>query len=171
MVDPSGLTVLALSACDPTEMYQRMMSEEASKFKLDIEVTDLKILLDDGTEIPSEIVLRDKDMDLAFIRPKTKPASPMAAVDLAKAAPGPGARPGHHPEPPQQRRGPRLCRLGRAYQRRHSETPHLLHPRQQHDRDDARLAGFCARRQCRRQCLSCAPSARKAAGRGITATA
>jgi S1-C subfamily serine protease len=87
VVDPSGLTVLALSACDPTEMYQRMMSEEASKLKLDIEVTDIKILLDDGMEIPSEIVLRDKDMDLAFIRPKTKPASPMAAVDLAKAAP------------------------------------------------------------------------------------
>jgi hypothetical protein len=87
VVDPSGLTVLALSACDPTEMYQRMMSEEAAKYKLDIEITDLKILLDDGTEIPSEIVLRDKDMDLAFIRPKTKPASPMAAVDLAKAAP------------------------------------------------------------------------------------
>ena len=87
VIDSTGLTVLALSACDPTEMYQRMMSEEASKLKLDIEVTDLKILLDDGTEIPSEIVLRDKDMDLAFIRPKTKPASPMAAVDLAKTAP------------------------------------------------------------------------------------
>jgi hypothetical protein len=87
VVDPSGLTVLALSACDPTEIYQRMMAEESAKYKLDIEVTDLKILLDDGTEIPSEIVLRDKDMDLAFIRPKTKPASPMAAVDLAKATP------------------------------------------------------------------------------------
>jgi hypothetical protein len=87
VVDPSGLTVLALSACDPTEMYQRMMSEEAAKYKLDIEVNDLKILLDDGTEIPSEIVLRDKDLDLAFIRPKTKLASQMRAVDLSKAGP------------------------------------------------------------------------------------
>jgi hypothetical protein len=87
VVDPSGLTVLALSACDPSEMLQRMMSEEASKSKLDVEVTDIKILLDDGTEIPSEIVLRDKDLDLAFIRPKTKPASPMAAVDLTKSSP------------------------------------------------------------------------------------
>jgi hypothetical protein len=50
-------------------------------------VTDLKILLDDGTEIPAEIVLRDKDLDLAFIRPKSKPASPMAAVDFTKSAP------------------------------------------------------------------------------------
>ena len=87
VVDPSGLTVLALSACDPTEMYQRMMSDEAARSKLDVEVTDLRILLSDGTEIPSEIVLRDKDLDLAFVRPKAKPASPMAAVDFTKSAP------------------------------------------------------------------------------------
>jgi hypothetical protein len=29
--------------------------------------------------------LRDKDNDLAFIRPKTKPAAPMAALDLTKS--------------------------------------------------------------------------------------
>jgi hypothetical protein len=86
VVDPSGLTVLSLSACDPTDMYQRMMPDDAARNKLEIEVTDIKLLLDDGTEIPSEIVLRDKDMDLAFIRPKTKPASPMAALDFAKSA-------------------------------------------------------------------------------------
>jgi len=85
VVDPSGLTVLALSACDPSGMLQRMMADEAAKSKLDVEVTDIKILLDDGTEIPSEIVLRDQDLDLAFVRPKTKPASPMAAVDLSKS--------------------------------------------------------------------------------------
>ncbi|MGO8931047.1 MAG: serine protease [Limisphaerales bacterium] len=87
VVDPSGLTVLALSAADPSEMYQRMMSEQASQPKLETEVTDLKILLADGTELPAEIVLRDKDLDLAFIRPKTKPGSPLAAVDLSNSAP------------------------------------------------------------------------------------
>ena len=87
VVDPSGLTVLALSAADPSEMYQRMLAEQASQAKLETEVTDVKILLTDGTELPAEIVLRDKDLDLAFIRPKTKPAGPMAAVDLGKSAP------------------------------------------------------------------------------------
>jgi hypothetical protein len=86
VVDASGLTVLALSAADPSEMYQRMMADQGSQAKLDVEVTDLKILLTDGTELPAEIVLRDKDLDLAFIRPKSKPASPMAAVDLSKSA-------------------------------------------------------------------------------------
>ena len=47
----------------------------------------MKILLDDGTEVPAEIVLRDKDLDLAFIRPKAKPASPMTSVDLTKSGP------------------------------------------------------------------------------------
>ena len=82
VVDPSGLTVLALSAADPSEMYQRIMSDQGSQAKLETEVTDLKILLADGTELPAEIVLRDKDLDLAFIRPKTKPPNPMTAVDL-----------------------------------------------------------------------------------------
>ncbi len=83
VVDPSGLTVLALSACDPFELYRRVLPEEYSK--AETEISDIKILLDDGTEMPAEIVLRDKDLDLAFVRPKTKPASPMTAVDLSKS--------------------------------------------------------------------------------------
>jgi S1-C subfamily serine protease len=83
VVDPSGLTVLALSACDPAEMYRRLSEDN----KIEVEVSDIKILLDDGTELPSEIVLRDKDLDLAFIRPKIKPNNPMTAVDLGKSGP------------------------------------------------------------------------------------
>ena len=87
VLDPSGLTVLALSECDPSEMYQRMLGEGASRNRVETEITDMKILLDDGTEVPAEIVLRDKDLDLAFIRPKAKLASPLAAVDLTKSSP------------------------------------------------------------------------------------
>jgi len=82
VVDPSGLTVLALSTVDPADLYRRM-SEDS---KIDTELTDVKILLDDGTEIPAEVVLRDKDLDLAFVRPKTKPTTPMIAVDLTKSS-------------------------------------------------------------------------------------
>jgi len=82
VIDPSGLTVLALSAVDPAELYHRMSDE----YKIETQINDLKILLDDGTELPAEIVLRDKDLDLAFIRPKTKPSSPMAALDLSATA-------------------------------------------------------------------------------------
>lgn len=81
VVDPSGLTVLALSACDPAEMYRRISND----YKIEIEVSDIKLLLEDGTEMAAEIVLRDKDLDLAFIRPKSRPAGPMSAVDLGKS--------------------------------------------------------------------------------------
>jgi S1-C subfamily serine protease len=83
VIDPSGLTVLALSACDPGEFYRRMSPD----YKVETEINDLKILQDDGTEMPCEIVLRDKDLDLAFVRPKAKPAKPMPAIDLTKSAP------------------------------------------------------------------------------------
>ena len=87
VLDPSGLTVLALSACDPSEMYHRMLGSDASRGRVETEISDMKILLDDGTEMPAEIVLRDKDLDLAFIRPKAKPATPMASVDMSKTSP------------------------------------------------------------------------------------
>jgi len=87
VVDPSGLTVLSLSAVDPGQLIQNMMSgsDDESKFKMETELSDVKILLDDGAEVPAEVVLRDKDLDLAFIRPKVKPAAPMAALDLTKS--------------------------------------------------------------------------------------
>src|SRR6266550_4672083 len=75
LVDPSGLTVLSLSATDPGQLLQSMLSggsEEDSRFKMETELSDVKILLDDGTELASEVVLRDRDLDLAFIRPKTQ---------------------------------------------------------------------------------------------------
>jgi hypothetical protein len=82
VIDPSGLTVLSLSSADPAELYRRLSDE----YKIESQINDVKILLDDGTELPAEIVLRDKDLDLAFVRPKTKPSAPMTAVDLSKSA-------------------------------------------------------------------------------------
>jgi S1-C subfamily serine protease len=84
VVDPSGLTVLALSMVDPAETGRRMYGD---RYKAEIEINDVKILTEDGGEIDSEIVLRDKDLDLAFIRPKAKLAKPMTAIDLTKSAP------------------------------------------------------------------------------------
>jgi hypothetical protein len=86
VLDPSGLTVLSLSATDPGQLLQSMMGggDEDSKFKMETELTDVKLLLEDGTEVPAEVVLRDKDLDLAFVRPKTKLAAPMAAIDMTK---------------------------------------------------------------------------------------
>src|SRR5262245_55017763 len=54
VLDASGLTVLALSSCDPSDMLQGIMSSMSgdgggSRLKVDAELNDVKILLDDGT--------------------------------------------------------------------------------------------------------------------------
>jgi hypothetical protein len=89
VIDPSGLTVVALSTTDPTSMFQSMMEmsgEDMQGFQMSSAVTDLKILMDDGMEIPGQIVLRDNDLDLAFIRPKDPLEAPVPAVDLSDSA-------------------------------------------------------------------------------------
>jgi S1-C subfamily serine protease len=85
VVDSSGLTVLSLSATDPSQLFQTDSGDEGSRFKLETELSDIKMLLEDGTEVQAEVVLRDRDLDLAFIRPKSKPSTPLPFVDLMKS--------------------------------------------------------------------------------------
>lgn len=86
VIDPSGLTVISLTDTDPGDLLGDMMGggdDEDMKFKMESEVTDVKLILPDATEVPAKIVLRDKDLDLAFIRPVSKLAKPLTFVDLA----------------------------------------------------------------------------------------
>ena len=86
VISPTGLTVISLSTIDTSELLKsRMRGAAQSQYKVDMEVKDAKLLLADETEIPAEVVLRDKDRDLAFLRPTEKPAKPLAAIDLEKA--------------------------------------------------------------------------------------
>ncbi|HUJ11036.1 MAG TPA: serine protease [Verrucomicrobiae bacterium] len=93
VIDPSGLTVVSLSTTDPgsavKETYARAIAArggDPSQLKFDSEISDLKIVLADGTEIPADVVLRDKDLDLAFLRPSDKPTKPLPFVDLSSDA-------------------------------------------------------------------------------------
>ncbi len=53
------------------------------RFKVDTEVSDLRMVLDDQTEVPAEVVLHEPELDLSFIRPKTALVKPMTPVDLS----------------------------------------------------------------------------------------
>ncbi|MDI6774753.1 MAG: serine protease [Verrucomicrobiota bacterium] len=66
-----------MSSVDPSPNYAKV----ETKFDL----KDVKIVLPDETELPAQVVLRDEDWDMAFLRPTAKPAKPLAAVDLAKS--------------------------------------------------------------------------------------
>jgi len=89
VIDPSGLTVMSLLQLDPSEMYRRMgggsRPGEAPP-NVESQVSDAKLRLADGTEVAAKVVLRDKDLDLAFLRPTEKLPKPAAAVDLAQSA-------------------------------------------------------------------------------------
>ena len=90
IIDPSGLVLVSLFSIDSSKIFERMsaMGGGAANYKMETQVTDVKIRLPDGEELPAKIILRDEDLDLAFIRPTEKPAEPMPAVDLSdKAAP------------------------------------------------------------------------------------
>ena len=85
IIDPSGLAVVSLSEVDPTHIWDAMMQED-SDMQFQAEVTSVKIRLPDGKELPSKVVLRDKDLDLAFLRPLEKLAAPLTALDLTNTS-------------------------------------------------------------------------------------
>jgi len=84
VLDPSGLTVVSLSAVDPAEMMNRVrVGGGEGDGKYESELTDVKLLLADETEIAAEVVLRDKDLDLAYLRPTDKLSRSITPVDTS----------------------------------------------------------------------------------------
>jgi hypothetical protein len=82
VLDGTGLTVMALSTIDPGNLMAKNPAIVAARMSLDTELSDVKMRLADGGEVPAKIVLRDSDLDLLFVRPATPPEKPLAAVDL-----------------------------------------------------------------------------------------
>lgn len=81
VIDPSGLVVTTNSAIDPAALYASAMGEEAMG-RIAFSVVSAKIRLADGQEIPARVVLRDRDRNLAFVRPLKKPAQSLSFVDF-----------------------------------------------------------------------------------------
>lgn len=84
VIDPSGLAVTSLTEISPDSYMDE--ADRTSGYSFSVETKDVRIKTADGTEIPADVVLRDKDLDLAFIRPKTKPQAPLPAIDLKNAS-------------------------------------------------------------------------------------
>ncbi len=79
VISPDGKTVVALSAADPSALMRTMSDDD---IQMSIEINDVKIMLPDGDEIDAQVVLRDNDLDLAFIMPLERPESPMTYASL-----------------------------------------------------------------------------------------
>jgi S1-C subfamily serine protease len=74
IIDPSGMVVTALSNIDPTKLVSGREVAGPGGTRITIEASailkEVKIILADGTEIPADVVMKDADLDLAFLRPK-----------------------------------------------------------------------------------------------------
>lgn len=73
VIGSDGLIVTALSMIDPSRQISgRTYSTAAGQIKIDAAVTlkEVKIIMPDGTELAADVVMKDADLDLAFVRPK-----------------------------------------------------------------------------------------------------
>ena len=74
VVDPSGLVIISLEAMNPVSKLMRLgMNVRTQGINLrDIksELSQVKIRLADGTEVPAKVVLEDSDLGLSFLRPE-----------------------------------------------------------------------------------------------------
>lgn len=89
VLDASGLTVLSYYSTDPYSAMGDFSYESGGdkvEFKPETSVNELKIVLADGTEIPADFVLKDPDLDLAFVKPKEKLTQAPPFIALAKPA-------------------------------------------------------------------------------------
>ncbi len=89
VIDPSGLVVTSLTNFNPQWMMKKIRIRSQT-LELDCQVQEVKYRLSDGTELPARIVLKDEDLDLAFLAPQ-KPLdeptrSKLAVIPLADAA-------------------------------------------------------------------------------------
>jgi len=70
VIDPTGLTVASASSIDPSGAFRRMVDAQRQRMSIESEVKEPVILLEDGSELEAAVVLKDTDLDLAFIRPR-----------------------------------------------------------------------------------------------------
>jgi len=69
VIDPCGLTVLPLNVLDQSFLITAAMRSKGMEGKPTVTLSDVRITLADGAEVPAQIVLKDPDLDLAFVMP------------------------------------------------------------------------------------------------------
>ena len=89
VIDPSGLVVTSLTNFNP-QWVMKKIRIRSQTLELECQVQEVKYRLSDGTELPARIVLKDEDLDLAFLAPQ-KPLdetsrSKLAAIPLGDPA-------------------------------------------------------------------------------------
>jgi hypothetical protein len=86
VIDSSGLSVTSLTNLNPQNALPRMRAAgrggEATEVTFECELRGIKMRLPDGTELPARILLKDDDLDLAFLAPN----DPLSEANKKKIA-------------------------------------------------------------------------------------
>jgi hypothetical protein len=90
VIDSSGLAVLSYSSVDPMRILGDFLNQmqDVPNVNIESDITDVKMFMADGDEIPATIVMRDNDLDLVFIRSKKEMEMPIKALELKKHTKG-----------------------------------------------------------------------------------
>ena len=67
IIAEDGLTVLSLSRVDPTATL--LSSIRTPGGSVNVNYTEVLLLMQDGTEVPAKLLLKDTDLDLAYVLP------------------------------------------------------------------------------------------------------
>jgi len=91
VISASGLTVTSLSQIDPRATIEAALRARGQRAEIgDTVYKEVKLRQADGTEVAARVVLKDPDLDLAFVAPTLEGAAatkPFAYVNLDDAAP------------------------------------------------------------------------------------
>jgi S1-C subfamily serine protease len=71
VISPDGLTVTSLAAVDPQSAFEALRAAGQRVELVGADFKEVKLRLADGTEVPARFVLKDSDLDLAFMAPDT----------------------------------------------------------------------------------------------------
>ncbi len=93
VISPRGLTVTTLAAVDPQAQFDAMRASQQGGGRMPelvgVDFKEVKLRLADGKEVPARFVLKDADLDLAFMAPETEEAGrDYPYVKLEEAAEG-----------------------------------------------------------------------------------
>ncbi len=71
VIQDNGLTVVSNATIDIGKQIEQQIARQVRGQQVDVKTTfkEVNLLLRDGTEIPSKVVLKDGDLDIAFVLP------------------------------------------------------------------------------------------------------
>jgi hypothetical protein len=95
VIDASGLIVTALGGLDKSSMVDGQTVNTPMgeiKLKAQSEIKEIKVIMADGSEVPADLVMKDEDLGLAFVKVRSDSEEAKGvefkAIDLADSAPG-----------------------------------------------------------------------------------